>query len=98
MSHIGSIVRHRFTLPEPERVQAVADDARLRLRDVLEMLDGQLRERRFIAGDDFTAADIMVGYGVALSKIMRELPPEMSGLSEYLSRLKERPAYGRAWA
>jgi glutathione S-transferase len=98
MTHVGSIVRHVFTLPEAERVPAVAEDGRVRLRQALELVDKALAERPFVAGDEFTAADIMVGYGIAISKIMRVLPPELGALSAYLSRMKERPAYERAWA
>jgi glutathione S-transferase len=97
-THVGTIVRHRFTLPEEERIPAAAEDGRVRLHQALELVDKALAERPFILGDEFTAADIMVAYGVAISKIMRELPPALGALSAYLSRMKERPAYERAWA
>jgi glutathione S-transferase len=96
-THVGSIVRHLFTLPEAERVPAVAEDGRRRLHQALDVVDKALAERPFILGDEFTAADIMIGYSVAIAKIMRELPAELGALSGYLSRLKERPAYARAW-
>jgi glutathione S-transferase len=97
-THVGTIVRHRFTLPEVERIPAAAEDGRVRLHQALDVVDKVLAERPFILGDEFTAADIMVAYGVAISKIMRELPPELGALSAYLSRMKKRPAYERAWA
>jgi glutathione S-transferase len=97
-THVGTVVRHRFTLPEAERIVVAAEDARRRLHQALEVVDGVLATRRFILGDEFTAADIMVGYGVAVTKIMKELPNELTALSGYLSRLRERPAYARAWA
>jgi hypothetical protein len=40
----------------------------------------------------------MVAYGVAISKIMRELPADLGALPAYLLRMKQRPAYERAWA
>lgn len=97
-THVGTIVRHRFTLPEAERIPVAAEDARRRLHQALAVVDEALTTRPFILGEEFTAADIMLGYGVAVSKIMKELPPGLATLSGYLSRLKERPAYERAWA
>ena len=51
-----------------------------------------------ICGAEFTAADIMVVYGIVVAKIMGELPADLPNIAAYLGRLKARPAYERAWA
>jgi glutathione S-transferase len=96
--HTGDIVRHRFGLPESIRVPAVADAARPRLHAALGVVDRELEGRTFILGDAFSAADIMVSYGIIMAKIAGELPAEFANLALYMGRLKERPAYKKAWA
>lgn len=57
---------------------------------------GPLRNSAFVAGDGFTAADISCGYAIGLSRALgfaqRLEPP----LRDYLGRLSQRPAFGRA--
>lgn len=97
-SQVSLIVKHRFNLPESERVPAVVEATRPHLLKALRAVDNVLGQHPFIVGDDFTAADIMVSYGIIMAKIVGELPPELGNLTAYISRLKERPAYKKAWA
>lgn len=95
---VSTIVRHRFNKPEAERIPAIVTEARERLRPVLAVVERALEGREFIAGSDFTAADVMIAYGLVMARITKELPAELPNVAGYLERLKERPAYGRAWA
>jgi glutathione S-transferase len=105
---VSDIVRSRFgravapgmreELGDAERNAAVLRYARERLKPVLELVDGVLRDRAFICGDEFSAADIMVSYGVVMAKITGELAAEYGNLAAYIERLKPRPGYGKAWA
>lgn len=72
--------------------------ARRHYRTVLSAVDDVLAERAFICGDEFTAADIMISYGMSIGKVIGELPAELTHVAAYLARLKQRPAYTRAWA
>ena len=75
-------------------IDAEYTDAELDLhRDFLE---GELAERAFVAGNDFTAADIMISY--PLDAMMTQWPPDKSypNLTAYLSGLKARDAYRKA--
>lgn len=59
---------------------------------------GPLRQADYVAGEGFTAADISCGYALGLSQylgIEQRLEPP---LHDYLARLSQRPAYGRAMA
>lgn len=63
--------------------------------EVEEVLNETLSKRRYILGDDFSAADIMVGGAVhfmMLMKIMKETP----ALKDYAARVAGRPALKRA--
>jgi glutathione S-transferase len=96
--HMGDIVRHRFGLPEPERNLAFLEEARRRFRDALTVVDRALEGRKYMLGEAFTAADIMIAYGIVMGRITKELPAEFANVAAYLARLQERPAYERAWA
>jgi glutathione S-transferase len=94
--HAGDIVKHRFTLPEPERVQAVVTIARKRLCDSLAVLESALDGREYILGSGFSAADIMLGYALILARRLRELPDDYENVVGYVHRLRSRPALARA--
>jgi glutathione S-transferase len=96
--HMGDIVRHRFALPELERNLAFLDEARRRFRDALAVVDRALEGRKYMLGDPFTAADIMIAYAIVMGRITKELPAEFANVGSYLARLQDRPAYERAWA
>jgi glutathione S-transferase len=96
--HVSEIVRNRFGKTPETRVEAIVTDARERLREALAVVDAALSGKPFIVGDDFTAADIMLSYGITMAKIVGELPKDFANVAAYLERLKARPGYARAWA
>ena len=96
--HMGDIVQNRFTKPEAERSPEMAAEARGRLLASLAVIERALEGRAYILGEAFTAADIMVAYGIIMTKIIGELPADLPHVAGYLGRLKERPAYQPAWA
>src|SRR5207237_955546 len=96
--HVSEIVRHRFENPEHERIPEMVIESRGRLLDTLSVVERALEGRGYILGAEFTAADIMLSYGIVIAKIIRELPADLPNLTGYIGRLKERPAYQRAWA
>jgi glutathione S-transferase len=96
--HVGEIVRNRFGKTPETRVEAIVTEARERLREAFLVVDRALSGKAFIVGDDFTAADIMLSYGITMAKIVGELPKDLANVGAYLERLKGRPAYARAWA
>jgi glutathione S-transferase len=96
-AHVSSIVRQRFGRPADQLNEGALDEARQRFSESIAVIDRQLEGRRFICGDEFSAADIMVSYGIIMSRIIRELPSQFGQVGSYLERLKERPAYAPAW-
>jgi glutathione S-transferase len=57
---------------------------------------GPLGRSAYVAGDTFTAADISCGYAVGLSRFLGCEERLAAPLRDYVGRLSQRPAYGRA--
>jgi glutathione S-transferase len=57
-----------------------------------------LSTQPFLAGDQFTACDIMMCLALQSPKKFKELLPSQPGIDAYLARLLQRPAYQKAAA
>jgi glutathione S-transferase len=64
---------------------------------VVTRLDGALRNQPWLLGDDFTAADVMVGATIVVSLVTGELPAHPT-LVAYNARIAARPAFQCAGA
>jgi glutathione S-transferase len=96
-AHVSDIVRQRFGVPKVKSDEVLAD-ARARFADAAAVVERALTGREYICGDSFSAADIMLSYGFVMARVTRELPAELIQIAAYLERLKQRPAYAKAWA
>jgi glutathione S-transferase len=83
--------------PDAERNDSVATAARVRFHQAAQALETVLRDRKYLVGDAFGVADVMVGATLAWARGMR-LVDAMPALEGYLGRLRERPAWARALA
>jgi glutathione S-transferase len=93
---MSDIVRQRFR--ETDTPEFVLERARTRFRNAVAVVDRALEAQPYIAGTSFSAADIMVAYGLVMARIIRELAPEFAHVASYIERLKQRPAYDTAWS
>ena len=84
-------------LPEAERSAAAADEGRRKFAEVAEVIASGLASKPFLLGEQFSAADVMVGSTLAWSQFMGLLNNQPA-LAEYVQRLITRPAYQRATA
>jgi glutathione S-transferase len=96
-NYVSMIVRERFGKADAGPNEALLTEARKRLKASVAVIDRALEGRAFICGANFTAADIMVSYGIVMARIIRELPAEFANVAGYLERLKQRPGYDKAW-
>ena len=64
---------------------------------MIEVLENGLKDKDWLLGDDFTAADVLVGSSVYFMKKFGILP-ESPVLEAYVERCLERPAYQKALA
>jgi glutathione S-transferase len=78
--------------PAEKRDAALVESSRAKSEKLSGILDAHLRDRRFIAGDDFTTADIVVGCAAHRwlnLPLGREARPH---LERWYAELKSRPA------
>ena len=70
-----------------------------RFDELLQFVDARLREAPYLAGDEFTAADIMSVFSLTTMRLFQpvDLAP-YPGIRAYLQRIGARPAYRRAMA
>ncbi|HEV2746017.1 MAG TPA: glutathione S-transferase [Allosphingosinicella sp.] len=68
------------------------------LDDHLDWLEGELATRDWFAGDEFTAADIMMSFPLEASRARGGLDERRPHLIDWLERIHARPAYGEALA
>ncbi len=96
---IGELIRQLLFRTDAERIPAAVDDARIRTAATLAVVERTLAGRPHLLGDDFSAADIMIGYTLALARLVGALDPATQpNLVAYLARLEERPACQKAFA
>jgi glutathione S-transferase len=87
------ILLHSMLLPEQQRIPDMVAWARKGYRSVLRYLESELERRDYIAGENFTTADVLMGSTLLWLPDMLEDYPALGG---YCERLQQRPAYQRA--
>ncbi len=92
---LWTMAKHTFALPEHLRVPAVLDTARAEFDRVAAVLAAHLAEQPHVAGEAFSAADILTTHTLLWAKNRLE---DFSSpvLEEYASRVAARPALARA--
>jgi glutathione S-transferase len=93
---LGDIAQHSMFKPEAERIPALVLDGKSRVAKWLAVVEATLAGKQFLLGDQFTAADVMMGYGLLLAKWFSLLGEEHPNLTAYLTRLEARPALQKA--
>ena len=88
----------QFQAPEGEKDNWTAKVIAKTYLDKLRLLEDRLALGEFVAGDAFTAADISVGYGLFLGRLLGLHEQFPQAVADYFARLKARPAYQRAVA
>jgi glutathione S-transferase len=82
MPPMAVIMGNRFVLKEADRSERALGVARRQLLNVYRVLEEVVQNRAFLVGDEFTAADIMVGYSCALGLLDSPLGPPISAHSK----------------
>ena len=81
----------KFSNVEPNRVRNGWGDFDLMIKTFDEGLEG----KEWILGDQFTAADVMLGSSAVFMR-MFEMLPETKNIGDYADRCLERPAFQKA--
>ena len=89
--------RHTFVLPEHLRQAAIKDTLRWEFERSQHVLVHRMGEGPFIMGDAMTVPDIILTHCLTWA-LAAKFPVVEHRLTEYLDRMRARPAYGRAMA
>lgn len=92
---LWTLAKHRFVLPEKYRVPAVMDTALWEFSVAIKVLDEQFGDRPYIVGDNFTAADLLIGHTLGWARAFK-VPVASERLNQYADRVLARPAMERA--
>lgn len=91
------IYRHTHLLPMAQRSIAIANESKENLLEMHKTLEETLRDRPYLLGDEFSAADVLIG-SIAIWAKSLGLLENRPLLLAYAHRLTERPAYQRSRA
>jgi glutathione S-transferase len=95
---MGEVAAHEFAMPEDMRIPALASRGRELAPALVNVVERALGSRPFILGDDFSAPDIMLGFGLNIARYLGFVSDETPSARDYCDRLADRPAYQRALA
>ena len=96
MQPVSQIAQHLFLLPEAERSKERLEEGKRVFRHYAKVLDEKLTGKEYLVGNQFSAADIVVGYTVNAADQLGALPEECTALRAYVERLRQRPAFQKA--
>lgn len=87
--------KHTFVLPPDKRVPAVIETAAWEFRKALSILSKGLEGNKYILGDSFSAADILVGHTLTWAETAKQ-PVEFQNVTDYAELILGRDAVQRA--
>ena len=93
---MGEIAAHGGAMPEPMRVPALVERGEAIASSLVGVVERALEDRPYILGDSFTAADVMLGFGLSIARHLRHVDERTPRVAGYLERLEARPAHRRA--
>ena len=87
--------KHKFMLPRDKRVPAIIETAEWEFQKALMILSQGLDGHRFILGDTFSAADILIGQTLSWARTAKQ-PVELQNVADYADSILGREALQRA--
>jgi glutathione S-transferase len=95
---MGEIAAHSGPMPEKWRVPALVDRGREIAPSLVGVVERALGEQTWILGDAFSAADIMLTFGLIIADHLGYVNDETPRVRAYCERAMARPAFQRAAA
>lgn len=95
---MGEIAAHGGPIPEEMRVPALVDRGREIAPALVGVVERALGDEPYILGEAFSAADIMLGFGLSIARHLEFVSDATPRCRDYCDRLAARPAYQRAVA
>ena len=95
MPPMNTIVVHTIILPEERRDEVVLGQAQRLLSKALVPINHTLEGKEYLIGD-FSAADIMLGHALYMSKRLNCVSSDLSNIVDYIARIESRPCFQKA--
>jgi len=92
---VVQIFLNTVMLPEAERSAAAVEKGKTQFAEVARVLSNALATRPYILGEQFSAADVMIGGMLGWASMMGLLSDQPT-LHAYVKRVTDRPAFQRA--
>ena len=90
------IAAHSGPMPDEWRIPALVDRGREIAPSLVGVVERALGEREWIVGDAFSAADIMVTYGLSIAGYLEYVNDDTPRVRAYCERAMARPAFQKA--
>ena len=87
--------KHTFIFPPDKRVPAVIETAQWEFQKALNILSKGLEGNKYILGDSFSAADILIGHTLTWARTAKQ-PVEFQNVTDYAELILGRKALQRA--
>lgn len=94
--HLFDVMKHTMHLGQDERNSAIAERGKQCVNDRCQMLSAALAGRSYLLGDEFSGADIAIGYDVNWLDYVGMLK-DHPRLVQYHALLKQRPAFQKVF-
>ncbi|MAG31632.1 MAG: hypothetical protein CL908_12160 [Deltaproteobacteria bacterium] len=93
---MGEIAAHGGAMPPEQRIPALVDRGNEIAPALVTVVERALGNSPYLLGDDFSAADVMVLFGLNIAKYLGFVNDGTSVARDYCERLVAREAYQRA--
>ncbi len=93
---LGVIVWHMLYRGDAAEIPQVIEGARERAHGGLAFVASALAGKDYLLGNDFTAADVMMGFTLVAARVLGVLDDRYPDLTRYLASLEARPAFRTA--
>ena len=93
---MGEIAAHSGPMPEERRVPALVDRGREVAQQIVTVVEQALGSNQWILGDNFSAADIMLVFGLMIADYLGYVNRGTPRVRAYVDRAMARPAFQRA--
>ena len=95
---MGQIAAHSGPMPEERRIPALVESGREIAPSLVGVIERALGDRTWILGDAFSAADIMLAYGLFIARHLGYVGDATPRVRAYCERALGRPAFQKAAA
>jgi glutathione S-transferase len=95
---MGEIAAHSGPMPQDRRIPALVDRGKAIAVDIVRVVEQALGDQQWIVGNNFSAADIMLVFGLMIADYLGYVNDDTPSVRAYLQRAMTRPAFQRAAA